>query len=901
MGELALLSSDERRRILVEWNDTRADYPGEATLPALLGAVRRRAPDVPAVSFGGSAMSYRALDQTSNRIARALQARGVGPGALVGVVVERSSGMVAALLGILKTGAAYVPLDPAYPRERLAFMAEDAKVRALVTEDRLAALLPVPEGGLLRLDGDAAEIDAQRGDPLDVAIDARAAAYVIHTSGSTGRPKGVVVPHRALTNFVTAMARSPGLSPADRLLAVTSLSFDIAGLELWAPLAVGAQVVIASRATATDGAALRAALESGGITVVQATPSTFRLLLEAGWRRTPGLRVLVGGEALPRDLADALLERADAVWNMYGPTETTIWSCAHRLAEREPVLVGRPIANTQVYVLDPGLAPVPPGVTGEVFIGGDGVALGYLGCPDLTAARFVPDPFSTRGGDRLYRTGDLGRQRAVDVDSSICSVECRLPGQGARPPHRARRDRGGFARRARGDPARPWSRRGSRRPATRGSSPTSRRVGRAHGRVSDDVRAHLRTRLPEIMIPWRVVVLAAIPRTANGKIDRRALPPPEGASVGGGGGREARGALELRLLAVWEGVLGVKGVGAQESFFDAGGHSLLAIKLFDRIEHAFGVKLPIASLFQAPTIEAQSELLRREGWTPSWSSLVPIQPRGSRLPFFSVHAVGGNVLNYRLLARHLGPDQPFYGLQARGLSGVEAPYESVEEMAAGYLHEVRQEQPHGPYLLGGASSGGAVAYEMAWQLRRAGEEVRSLVMMDTYLPGPPRHRLGHALDYHLGQSGWSARRSPRSPTWPGGRARTPVAWRGRWARSSAAGVAYAVRNVIGSNPPRARPLPAAALRGHCRDAPVAGRAGPRRADDGRASPGPTWSKAGSWCGASLGTTRTCWTSRRWGRSPRCSRGASPEARRVARRGGHRARARAGHVPPLGRP
>jgi amino acid adenylation domain-containing protein len=760
VADLPLLAPAERRRIVVEWNATRAAFPSEASLPDLVRAAAERTPDAPAASFEGRAMSFAELSQKSRRIARCLRARGVGPDVLVGVAVERSLDMLAGLLGILEAGGAYVPLDPAYPRERLAFMASDSGLHVLLTESRFAGLVPEPAGGLLRVDGDAAEIAAQSDAPLDLRIHPEQLAYVIYTSGSTGRPKGVQLPHRAVVNFLTSMASLPGLGPADRLLAVTSLSFDIAGLELWLPLTVGAHVEIASRETASSGEALRRTLETGRITALQATPSTFRLLLEAGWAGSKSLKVLIGGEAVPRELADRLLGHGGSVWNMYGPTETTVWSSVHRLEPGGPVLIGRPIANTQLYVLDRSLSPVPAGVTGELFIGGAGVAHGYLGRPELTAERFVPDPFASPGG-RLYRTGDLCRFRADGALEFLGRADFQVKLRG----HRIELGEIEAAL--------------AQHPAIREAiviayeeSPGDQRLAAyVTSRVGDgseaepsaaDLRAHLRARLPEYMVPAAFITLERLPLTANNKIDRKALPPPRLEAVVRGPELIPREALELKLRAIWEEVLKVKGMSLRDSFFDLGGHSLLALKLFDRIERSLAIKLPVSALFQAPTIAALGDLLRREGWQPSWSSLVPIQTAGGRLPFFCVHAVGGNVLNYRLLSRHLGDEQPFYGLQSRGLGGNEAPHGSVAEMAAAYLDEIRVVQPRGPYALGGSSSGGAVAYEMAQQLHAKGERVSLLVLMDTAIVGPPParlaetltasplHRRGILLDYHLG-------------------------------------------------------------------------------------------------------------------------------------------------------
>jgi amino acid adenylation domain-containing protein len=757
-GDLPLLTHDERRRALVEWNEGAGHRPGlrGAGVAGLVAAAAARAPESVAASSGGHAITYRELVRRGRKVARCLRARGVGPEVRVGIAVERSIAMLVGLLGILEAGGAYVPLDPAHPRERLARMAEGSGILALVAEDRFAGVVPVPERRLLRLDADAAEIAAQSGEPIGEAPHPEALAYVMSTSGSTGKPKGVGVPNRAVEALLAAMADRPGLGPSDRLLAVTSLSFDIAGLELWLPLVVGAHVEIASRETAGDGRALARALEEGRITAIQATPATFRILVEAAWEGDRALTVLVGGEATPRDLADALVDRAGSVWNMYGPTETTIWSCVQPLARGGPMLVGRPIAGTQAYVVDRRLAPVPVGVTGELLLGGEGVARGYVGQPDLTADRFIPDPFSGVGG-RLYRTGDLCRRRPDGSIEILGRADLQVKVRG----HRIELGEIEAAL-----AAHPGVREAA--VAVREAAPGDPRivayvVARDGADVAPgDLLAHLKTKLPEPMLPSRFVVMDRLPLTANNKIDRRALPAPGRADAPVKGGAGPREAHEFALRAIWEEILGIEGAGLHDGFFDLGGHSLLALKLFDRIERAFGVKLPVASLFQAPTIAALGELLRREGWEPSWSSLVPIQTSGARPPFFCVHAVGGNVLNYRLLSRRLGDDQPFYGLQSRGLGGNEAPHATVEEMAAAYVREIAAVQRSGPYRIGGSSSGAVIAYEMAQQLHARGERVERLLMMDGSLVGTPTaraaeamaasplHRLAFRLDLHAG-------------------------------------------------------------------------------------------------------------------------------------------------------
>ena len=389
-------------------------------------------------------MSYAELNARANQLARHLQALGVTPGVFVGICVERSLEMLVALLAVHKAGGAYLPLDPAFPKERLAFMLEDAQVKVLLSQAALLDGLPVQNAQVLCLERDWDSVARHDATNLSPSAGPEDLAYVIYTSGSTGKPKGVMVPHRAFSNFICSMMETPGMTEADKLLAVTTLSFDIAGLELFLPLAVGAQLEIVSREVASDGLRLKEVMETSGVTVMQATPATWYLLLEAGWQGSPDLpdlKVLCGGEAFPRDLADALLGKVASLWNMYGPTETTIWSAVSQVAPDDgPVLIGEPIANTQLYVLDAQLNPVPTGVPGELYIGGDGLAKGYLNRPELSAERFVDNPLRGTPGERLYRTGDLVKVRAGGTEFLGAH---RLSGQGARLPHRAWRDRSG--------------------------------------------------------------------------------------------------------------------------------------------------------------------------------------------------------------------------------------------------------------------------------------------------------------------------------------------------------------------------------------------------------------------------------------------------------------------------
>jgi amino acid adenylation domain-containing protein len=732
LSALPLLPADEQQQFLATWNTTQASYPEAACLHTLFEAQAAHTPDTVAVIYERQRLTYAALNQRANQLAHYLRRHGVGPEVFVGLCVERSLEMLVGMLGILKAGGAYVPLDPAYPPERLAFMLTDAQLRVCVTQagrlGNLAGLVEV----VIELDTDCDTISQECGENPTAMAGPENLAYVIYTSGSTGRPKGVQIPHRAVVNCLWALRQRPGMTAHDRLLAVTTLSFDIAVVELLLPLLVGAHVVLASRAVAADGVALKALLAQVRPTVMQATPSTWRLLLEAGWQGDPGLKLLCGGEALPPELATQLCARSATAWNLYGPTETTIWSTVAPVeAGARVVSIGRPLANTELYVLDATMRPVPIGVVGELYIGGVGLARGYLHRPDLTSERFLPHPFRTAPGARVYRTGDLARYRADSTLELLGRVDQQVKVRGFRvelgeieavlEQHAAVQAAVVLAREDT-----PGDQRLVAYVVPRQALPPD----------GSDLRRALQQQVPDYMVPAAFVFLAALPLTPNGKRDRQALPAPEPsrATV------ETplvppREPLELQLTVLWEEVLARRPIGVRDDFFALGGHSLLAARLFAQITKHTGRQLPLATLFQAPTIEHLARLLRQDGWVAPWASLVPIQPGGSRPPFFCLHAAAGNVLSYRELAKHLGADQPFYGVQAQGLDSTQPLRTQVEAMAAHYLTEIQTLQPVGPYCLGGLCFGGVVAFEMAQQLRRQGQQVALLALLDTYGPG----------------------------------------------------------------------------------------------------------------------------------------------------------------------
>ncbi|KNB53183.1 amino acid adenylation domain-containing protein [Streptomyces caatingaensis] len=588
----APLGTAGARRATAAWNATAAGLSLGTTVHRMVARQALLRPGAPAVSCAGHTLDYGELDRRSSEFAGLLRARGAGPGHRVGVHLDRSTDLLVVLLGVMKSGAAYVPLDPGYPPARVAAMVEDAAPALIVTGERLAAALPATGAGLL-----VPRHGHTAAPPVDGAdVDPDSDAYVIFTSGSTGRPKGVRVTHRSLANLVCAMARTPGFTPGDRLLAVTTLCFDIAGLELYLPPATGGHVEIAPAETAADGFLLRGLLERSRPTTLQATPATWRMLLDAGWRGAPPdapLRMLCGGEALPPDLARDLLATGGRLWNLYGPTETTIWSAVTEVRPGERPLIGPPIANTRFHVLDAERRPLPPGVPGELYIGGTGVAAGYLDRPGLTAERFVTVPADP---GTVYRTGDLVRQRA---DGRLEFLG-RADGQVKIRGHRVETGEVETALRAHPAVDRAVV-------AVRDERLVGYVVPHGTPPTAGDLRAHLARTLPAYMVPSVFVTLGTIPLTANGKTDRAALPdpaPPRPAAPHG----PADGA-ERFVADVWRDVLRLDRVGVDENFFEVGGDSLLLMRVMARLRDRTREPLTRVEMFMYPTIRSLARRL----------------------------------------------------------------------------------------------------------------------------------------------------------------------------------------------------------------------------------------------------------------------------------------------------
>ncbi|MET0395341.1 MAG: amino acid adenylation domain-containing protein, partial [Longimicrobiaceae bacterium] len=733
LSEVSLLRESERAQLLAgsraEPLELQPTYVHE-----MISAQAERTPGAPAVSFGDGTLSYAELESGANRLAHHLRRLGVGPDTRVGICLERSLDMVVGVLGVLRAGGAYVPLDPSYPAERLAYMMEDAALGVLLTREGLLDGLPQHGARAVCLDRDAAEIARQSAAAPESRLWPESLAYVIYTSGSTGRPKGVEIVHRGLGNYLgwaaAAYAGEGRGAPVH-----SSLTFDLTVTSLLVPLVRGERVVLTDEAEGVEGLA-RVLREEPGFTLVKLTPAHLGLLAEqlteaeaAAAART----LVVGGEALPAELAAYWRRVAPdtALVNEYGPTETVVGCSVYRVPDesvRGSVPIGRPIAGTQLYVLGGEMQLAPVGMTGELYVGGPGVARGYLGRPGLTAETFVPDPFGGEAGARLYRTGDRARWRMDGELEYLGRIDAQVKVRGFRIEP--------------GEIEAVLLEQEAVREAVvlvREDAPGQKRlvayVAPQEGAelAADGLRARLVERLPEHMVPVAFVTLESIPLTSNGKVDRRALPRPESTGIERSQAYEApRDGLEETITALFEEVLGVSGVGLHDNFFELGGHSLLGVQIMSRLKEATGVNLPLAAIFKAPTVERLAEEVRSGGG--DMPLMFPLRFKGSRPPLFLVHPGGGNLMSYAGLVKQLDEDQPVYGLRSRGIEQGETPNWTIEEMARDYLASIREVRPSGPYRLGGWSMGGVIAFEMARQLEAAGEEVESLVLIDSQVP-----------------------------------------------------------------------------------------------------------------------------------------------------------------------
>ena len=734
--ELPVMDEATRCRITHEWNLTSQARPAHHTLPALLSTQVERTPEAIAVSLDEQRLTYRALDQRARRVARRLRALGVGPEVRVGVCAERSLEMIIGVLGVIQAGGAYVPLDPTHPAERLGYMLEDAGARVLLTQRHLEDRLP--DTALPRLFLDDAELRTEDSESLaPAAVLPENLAYVIFTSGSTGRPKGVMLAQREVCQRLAFGQAAYPLGEGSRVLQVASLGFDPSVLEIFHALSTGARLVLLPPGGNRDPAVIAHHVATHGVTSLELVPAMLELVLEQPrFTGSPSLRrVFVGGEAISLELQERFLATMSAeLVNTYGPTEATVdvvhWTC-RSVPGLQSVPIGRPISHSRVYVVDAHLRPVPVGVPGELLIGGDYLARGYQGRPDITAEKFVPDPFAGEPGARLYRTGDLSRYLPSGEIEFLGRTDHQVKIRGVRI------ELGEIEARLR-----TW-------PGIRDCVVVTRAHGPGDVRLvaycvvrtevpeaelpswTEALHAHLSATLPPAMIPAYLVPLTALPVNSSGKVDRKALPAPEAAHGGPRAQAVApRDPVEEALVDIWKSVLGQAQVGITDDFFALGGHSMLALRLMAQVERRFGTRPPLDVLFESPTIASLAEHLRTPPSSQARSPRVLLRDGGPRPPLFWVHPVGGGVLCYQPLLRRLGLERAHHGLSSVGLLGGERP-EQLEELARQYVRAVLEVQPEGPVHLAGWSFGGVVAFEMARQLEALGRPVGVLIAIDS--------------------------------------------------------------------------------------------------------------------------------------------------------------------------
>ncbi|GGF33113.1 non-ribosomal peptide synthetase [Echinicola rosea] len=707
---------------------------------ALFHQVADTYPNKTAIEFYQKTISYLELEQKSNQFAAFLTAGKVIEGSILAIALDRSIEMVVAMLGIVKAGCTYLPVDPKLPHERIQYMLEDAGARAIITSKSVLQEVKCT-AEKLNIDTIFPILDEYSTSYVERIQDTSSLAYILYTSGSTGNPKGVKISHKNLTNLLLSVQKAPGMSPEDRLLAITTISFDIAGIELFLPLITGATIVMADSDAIKDGRSLLALLKEKEISFMQATPATWRMMVMAGWDKPLPVRILSGGEAFPKDLAIRLMELCEEVWNGYGPTETTIYSTMKRLDPSDTqITIGKPMANTDVYILDEAMNPVAEGEVGEIYISGEGVAKGYLGRPDLTAERFLPNNFDL-DYPIIYKTGDLGC--FLPSGEIVCKgrIDHQVKIRGFRI------ELGEIEQQLIKEPAIkevaihtwediPGNKRLVAYIVLEDASSTDEKK---FSKFINLWKQNLKKSLPTYMIPVDWMPLEKLPLTANQKIDRKALPEPIPARPSFVNPKQQPATETEQLIHdIWCKSLRMSSISVEADFFELGGHSLLAVEVMTAVDQKTGKNVPLTTLFSHPTIRKFAAYLDQNSGDGAWASLVPIRSKGHLTPLYLVHGLAANAGTFYKLIDRLDEQQPIYGLQSKGLNGIDKPNETVQEMAAHYLQEILEQNPDGPYILGGYSFGGYVAFEMARMLTDMGKQVSKVLMFDTQAVNLPQ-------------------------------------------------------------------------------------------------------------------------------------------------------------------
>lgn len=704
-------------------NSTSKAYPDQP-LHKLLATQSKAHSDKKALKFEDRSITYGDLENQAHQIAHYLNNIGIGPNDCVAVLMPKSIEIVSILMAIMECGATYLPLDSSYPIKRIEFMLEDTNSKCVITTSELAKKLST-EVHLLQFDSMLKKITNFPNTPLNLKINNSTIAYILYTSGSTGKPKGVQVTHKNLVNLLYSFIKTLRLQKSDTFLSITTISFDIAMAELFAPLLVGSTVVITNEETSKDTRLLLDVMNSEDITIMQATPATWQMLLDSGWNFHLPIRTISTGEALPMALAKKILPQVDELWNLYGPTETTIWSAYAQITVEDDIIpIGYPIANTQLYILNEKGTLVEPGKIGELCIAGDGVTNGYLKRPELTAEKFIKNPFDKGFNPKLYKTGDLARLLPDGRVQCLGRIDHQVKIRGKRIEL-------GEIEQALDNLEGVESSVVLLNDDQLVANVISLDVTKNEDDRISEWKIELNNYLPKHMIPQRFNVLKEFPMTINGKIDRKILLKQLSNLSSSSKYISPNTPSEKIVAGIWQEVLGLNSIDVNDDFFEIGGHSIIGVKVMAKLEKDTGIRIPLVGLLKNPTIRSFAAYMDAEFFT--WDSLVPLKPTGTKPPLYIVHGANHQVLIFDALAQFMDADQPVYGLQSRGLNGIDKPHDSIDEMAAEYIKEILVSNPDGPYALAGFSYGGIVAYEMARQLRAQGKEVTILAQFDTYV------------------------------------------------------------------------------------------------------------------------------------------------------------------------
>ena len=730
VDEIELLSKETRDRIIYEWNSTSVDYPCSLCAHQLIEKQVEINPDKIAIIYKDQKITYNDLNKRANRLAHLIKDYGIEQNSKVCVYLERGIDFIVAELAAWKAGAAYVPLDPNYPDKRISYMIQNSEATLLITQSSIV----FDKKSIKHICLDNVDLSSYPEDNPKLQLSSNNLAYIIYTSGSSGKPKGVQIEHRSFVNFLTSMKNEPGIISEDVLISVTTPCFDISGLEFFLPLISGSSLVVMEQNAAMNGRELSAQIDKLG-TIMQATPVTWRLLLESGWKGNKRLKMLCGGEGWSRELADALLEKGGELWNMYGPTETTVWSSIEKITPNGngPISIGRPIANTSLYILDTHLNPVPVGVAGELWIGGDGLSKGYYNSLELTESAFFPDSFNKTPGSRMYKTGDMAKWILDGRVECLGRIDSQVKIRGYRieleEVEQVIEQYPGIKQSV----------------AIVTQMDDSQNCLSAYYICNEDMSIDLskllkflKNNLPDYMIPSNFMELEKFPLTPNSKVDRKSLPKIGVQRYTDFVG--PRTPAEGILANIWCKVLSIDKVGVFDNFFDLGGYSLLAIKLINYLSEA-GYTLKVEDLFLHPTIDEMVSILNCSSTVESddikWSSLITLRKGDNKkVPIFFIHTAPGDVLGYADVIHDLNIDQPCYGFQSLGLVNVDRAHSSIKEMAVHYVNLMTEFYPSGPFLLAGWCFGGTVAFEMAEILKAAGHKVELVVLLDTFVFPP---------------------------------------------------------------------------------------------------------------------------------------------------------------------